>query len=245
MTIIHGDALEEMRKMADGSFQTIVTSPPYNLLNSTGGGIKNPGDRWEACGLREGYEGHGDAMPHDKYVKWQRECLREMWRLLRDDGAIFYNHKWRVQGGVLQDRADIVSCLPVRQIIIWQRAGGINRNPHFFLPTYEVVYLFARPGFRISGNGMMAGDVWHIPQDHFPGHPATFPIELPHRCLKDTGDGPVLDPFLGSGSTAVAAERLGRPWVGIEKSAAYCELARRRVAREGRGGQRRLAEASE
>ena len=43
-------------------------------------------------------------MPHDEYVKWQRDCLTEMMRLIPKDGAIFYNHKWRVQGGLLQDR---------------------------------------------------------------------------------------------------------------------------------------------
>jgi modification methylase len=67
-----------------------------------------------------------------------------MMRLLTDDGAIFYNHKWRVQDGLLQDRNDIVSGFPVRQIIIWHRNGGINFNKGYFLPTYEVIYLIAK-----------------------------------------------------------------------------------------------------
>jgi len=140
----------------------------------------------------------------------------------------------------LQERTDIVSCLPLRQIIIWARAGGINKNPHFFLPTYEVIYLFAKPGFRIAGNGMMVGDVWKIPQSQCDGHPATFPVELPTRCLKDTGPGPSSTRSSASGTTAVAAERLGRPWTGIELSREYCELARRRVEKEGMVGQRRI-----
>ena len=68
-----------------------------------------------------------------------------MMRVLRNDGAIFYNHKWRVQDGLLQDRSDIVAGFPVRQIIIWQRAGGINFNPGYFLPNYEVIYLICKP----------------------------------------------------------------------------------------------------
>lgn len=63
-------------------------------------------------------------MPHEEYAAWQRRCLTEMYRIIKDDGAIFYNHKWRVQGGLLQDRQDIVSGFPVRQIIIWRRKGG-------------------------------------------------------------------------------------------------------------------------
>ena len=60
-------------------------------------------------------------MPYDQYVEWQRECLRAMYRLLTDNGAIFYNHKWQIQAGLLQDRREIVEGFPVRQIIIWRR----------------------------------------------------------------------------------------------------------------------------
>src|SRR5260364_404403 len=78
---------------------------------------------------------------YGEYVAWQRACLIEMLRLLPEHGAIFYNHKWRVQDGLLQDRHDIVGQFPVRQIIIWRRKGGINFNAGYFLPTYEVIYL--------------------------------------------------------------------------------------------------------
>lgn len=87
-------------------------------------------------------------MPHDKYIDWQRRCLAEMLRIIPEDGAIFYNHKWIVQGSLLQDRQDIVSGFPVRQIIIWKRKGGINFNPGYFLPTYEVIYLICKKDFR-------------------------------------------------------------------------------------------------
>jgi hypothetical protein len=105
------------------------------------------------------------AMPHDKYVFWQRACLTQMMRLLKDEGAIFYNHKWRVQNGLLQDRQDIVAGFPVRQIIIWQRKGGINFNRGYFLPTYEVIYLIAKPKFRLAPKANAYGDVWSFTQE--------------------------------------------------------------------------------
>ena len=157
-------------------------------------------------------------MPHDKYVEWQRECLAGMLRVLRPDGAIFYNHKWRVQNGLLQDRQDIVDGFPVRQIIIWQRAGGINFNPGYFLPNYEVIYLIAKPEFRLAPKANAYGSVWSIKQEHNNPHPAPFPIELAARCIRSVGAGIVLDPFIGSGTTAIAAEMAGVPWLGIEKS---------------------------
>ena len=89
-------------------------------------------------------------MPNDEYAEWQRACISEMMRIISDDGALFYNHKWRVQGGLIQDRQDIVESFPVRQIIIWKRKGGINFNPGYFLPTYEVIYLIAKPKLAIS-----------------------------------------------------------------------------------------------
>lgn len=117
--IICGDALEVMRQFPDESIDLVVTSPPYNLKNSTGNGMKNGrGGKWENAALQNGYTHHDDCMPHEDYVEWQRNCLTEMMRLIPENGAIFYNHKWRVQGGLLQDRQDIVSGSPVRQIII-------------------------------------------------------------------------------------------------------------------------------
>lgn len=108
--ILCGDCIELMRKMPDKSIDLVVTSPPYNLKNSTGNGMKDGrGGKWSGAALMNGYSHHHDAMPHEKYAKWQCKCLTEMLRVIKDDGAIFYNHKWRVQAGLLQDRQDIVS----------------------------------------------------------------------------------------------------------------------------------------
>ena len=60
------------------SIDLIVTSPPYNIKNSTGNGLKNgSGGKWPQAGLIKGYAAHDDAMPHDEYVSWQRRCLDE------------------------------------------------------------------------------------------------------------------------------------------------------------------------
>ena len=219
-----------MNKLPAGSVGVIVTSPPYNLRNSTGNGMKDGrGGKWKNAALVNGYADHDDDMPHEEYVEWQRRCLTAMMRVLREDGAIFYNHKWRVQGGLLQDRADIVSGFPVRQIIIWQREGGINFNAGYFLPTYEVIYLICKPDFRLAPKANAMGDVWRIPQESNNPHPAPFPIELAQRCIESTTAQIVLDPFIGSGSTAIAAEACRREWIGIEKSKDYCKLAEERI----------------
>ena len=222
-----GDCIKEMNKMPAGSIDLIVTSPPYNLRNSTGNGMKDGrGGKWKNAKLLNGYSDHNDCMPHDEYVKWQRECLTAMMRVIREDGVIFYNHKWRVQNGLWQDRADIVHGFPVRQIIIWKREGGINFNPGYFLPTYEVIYMICKPEFKLAPKANVAGDVWIIPQERNNLHPAPFPVELAQRCIRATTGNIILDPFMGSGNAAIAAEACGKDWIGIDISKDYCKAAR-------------------
>ena len=74
------------------------------------------------------------------------------------------------------------------------------------------------------------GDVWQIPQENNNPHPAPFPVELAERCISSTTAEIVLDPFMGSGTTAIAAEACERKWIGLELSKDYCKLAKQRVA---------------
>lgn len=226
-----GDALKIMSQLPKGSIDLIVTSPPYNLKNSTGNGMKDGrGGKWQNARLLNGYESYDDNMPHEKYVKWQRECLSKMLDLIPDNGAIFYNHKWRVQNGLLQDRHDIVQNFPVRQIIIWKRKGGINFNPGYFLPTYEVVYLITKPKFKLAPKANSFGDIWEFTQDMNNPHPAPFPLALIERIIASTTAKIILDPFMGSGTTAVAAKNLNRDFLGIDISEEYCKMAERRIS---------------
>jgi site-specific DNA-methyltransferase (adenine-specific) len=230
--IICGDSLQIMSKLPSKSIDLVVTSPPYNLKNSTGNGMsKNTKTgKWAGNPLQEGYTDHSDDMPYDDYVKWQRACLKQMVRILKDDGAIFYNHKWRVQAGLIQDRQEIVKGFPVRQIIIWRRKGGINFNPTYFLPTYEVIYLIAKKDFKLADGANAYGDVWEIQQSRNNPHPAPFPEELTDRIISSTKSQIVLDPFMGSGTTAISAIKFNRNYIGIDISSKYCLMATEKIA---------------
>ncbi len=172
---IKGNVLDVLKQLPGECIDLVVTSPPYNLKNSTGNGMKDGrGGKWANAGLLNGYSDYDDCMPHDEYAWWQRNCLEQLMRILKTDGAIFYNHKWRVQAGLLQDRQDIVSGLPVRQIIIWRRKGGINFNKGYFLPTYEVIYLIAKPDFQLAPKANAYGDVWEFNQEQITITPHLF-----------------------------------------------------------------------
>ncbi len=228
--IICGDSIDVMKKMPDKSIDLVVTSPPYNLKNSSGNGMKDGrGGKWENAALVQGYSHYDDCMPHEKYVSWQKSCLEEMMRLLKDDGAIFYNHKWRVQKGLLQDRQDIVGDFPVRQIIIWKRKGGINFNPGYFLPTYEIIYLIAKKNFKLAPKANALGDVWELPQEMNNPHPAPYPLDLIDRIVKSTDANIILDPFVGSGTTVIAAKKNNRNFIAVDISPEYVKMAKQRL----------------
>jgi site-specific DNA-methyltransferase (adenine-specific) len=228
-----------MRRLPSQSIDCIVTSPPYNLRNSTGGGIRSPGRKWRNPALRNGYDEHDDAMERRDYIEFQKECLWEMCRLIKPSGAIFYNHRPRVQAGLIEDPMEwLHPDFPVRQQIIWRKSGGVNSNIRFFIPTYEVIYLICGPAFRLAVPNptrprSVSGytDVWEIPTDRNNGHPAPFPVEIPRRCIEATGARVVLDPFMGSGSTAIAATLQGAHYIGIEKSFKYIKEAEARIAK--------------
>lgn len=229
--IITGDAVSVMSQIPDEAVNLVVTSPPYNLKNSTGNGMKDGrGGKWANAALQKGYNNHDDCMPHGEYVAWQRACLTEMLRIIPDDGAIFYNHKRRVQAGILQDRHEIIEGFPVRQIIIWKRKGGLNFNSGYFLPTHEVIYLIAKPKFKLAPKANAHGDVWEFTQEMNNPHPAAFPVSLIDRIVSATNAKIILDPFMGSGTTAIAAMNFGRKYIGIDKSRQYCKMAMDRIA---------------
>ena len=141
----------------------------------------------------------------------------------------FITNKWRVQAGLIQDRQDIVQGFPVRQIIIWQRAGGINFNRGYFLPTYEVIYMITKPDFKLVPKANAVGDIWVFPQEMNNKHPAPFPVNLIDRIISSTKAKVIIDPFMGSGTTAISAKKLKRNFIGIDISEEYCNLSKERL----------------
>ena len=150
------------------------------------------------------------------------------WRLIPDDGAIFFNHKPRIQNGNLWTPLELNPGLPLRQIAIWDRGTGMNFNRTFFTPSHEWVMLFAKHKFRVLKG--KPRDVWRINPARDNDHPAPFPVELPLTAIRHTDAQIILDPFAGSGTTGIAAKMLGRTFIGIERNGEYIARAEARIA---------------
>lgn len=214
-----------------------VTSPPYNMGLTPGGGgrgMYQPSASRKGGRFRGGYDGGcDDALPWDEYDAWQRSLIELM--LARCRFGVFYNNRSRVIHGRLRLPLDgKYDGLPLRQMIVWDRGTGIDVNLRHFCTAHEYVMLFAHEGLKLvdhAASGM--SDVWRLGMAHGSEHPAPFPLSLPMRAISSVADvHVVVDPFMGSGTTLRAAKDLGRKAIGIELSERYCEMAAERMAQE-------------
>ena len=228
--VIHGDCLDVLRAMPDGCVDAVVTSPPYNQLGergTTGGGMmKRNGFMLKAKQI-----GYADDMPELEYQAFVAEVVTQCLRV--SSGLVWVNHKTRYRDGVGIHPLEFLR-FPIYSEVVWDRGRSMALNCKRFAPSHELLYAFGKPGFwNNSSNTLMT--VWRIsPQreDGGRGHPCPFPVELPRRCIASSsrpGDL-ILDPFGGSGTTAVAALHEGRRCLIVEKDAGYCDIIRRRVA---------------
>lgn len=232
-----GDCREILPTLATNSAGVAFTSPPYNLgegMEDKGGlRVGHAGSKWGDRKLRDGYGEYADNLPYAEYCEWQRTTLAELWRIC--SGAIFYNHKPRVVKRIV--RLPFFTDLPLRQIVIWDRNSGFNAMAGAFTPMCEWILLYAKPEWSLRDKrASMLGDVWRIPPVADKDHPASFPVSLPLRAIEACADDTIIDPFMGSGTTGVAAVQMGRKFIGIEREPKYFDIAVGRIEQAQRQG---------
>lgn len=222
--IYNEDCLKTLKNMDDNSVNLIVTSPPYNKNFYT---KANKNIAGESCKFRKiNYDSYSDDLGEQEYIQWQSEVLTECCRVLKDDGSIFYNHS-----DILNKHNTIhpffVYDFPLKQTLIWNRLNTPKLDNNYFFPINEYVFWIkknknAKTKFY-RNRCSFKKSVFSLNADSKNNHPAPFPIELPNNFIlscTDVGDV-VYDPFMGSGTTALAAIINKRRYIGSELSKRY------------------------
>ena len=229
--LILGDTLTELRKLPAGIVDVGVTSPPYNKQEKHKG--------WLVKNVV--YDAYKDAVPEAEYQQNQVDALNEIYRITAPGGSFFYNHKIRWERGEMFHPMDWLrrTNWTVKQEIIWDRVLAANIRGWRFWQVDERIYWLYKPvGSHLIGKELKSVDakltsIWRgVPEGKNP-HPAPFPLWLPARViiaiLDAENPGVVLDPYIGSGTTAVAAKLLGHRYIGIDRSEAYIQMAQDRL----------------
>ncbi len=233
--IIQGDALKVLRTL-DADFVDVgVTSPPYNKQEKHKG--------WLVKNVQ--YDTYEDAKTEEEYQENQIEVLDEVFRVTKEGGSFFYNHKTRWEKGQMIHPMEWLQKTKwtIRQEIIWDRMIAANIRGWRFWQTDERIYWLYKPigtqkiGKEISSRHALLTSIWRFPPERNNSHPAPFPVVLPLRCaysiLDERSDAIVIDPYVGSGSTAIAAKLLGHNYIGIDISKEYINLAKKRLSQLG------------
>lgn len=233
-----GDCRSVLPTLQLESVDLALTSPPYNKADKIDRG-RGATARWHRMANTASW--YEDNLSFEDYCALQLEVMNLCARLLKSDGSFIYNHKpdhiaRRVNHPV--DWIRRAEALALVQEIVWARPGGIALNAGLFVPSHEMLYWLCRSDSKPrwpTKEAMMWGSVWRMnPDREVPEHPCAFPCELALRSIKAlTFEGEtVLDPFMGSGTTLVAAKQLGRKAIGIEINESYCQLAIDRLRQE-------------
>jgi modification methylase len=230
-SIIQGNTLEVLQTLPDRIFDCGVTSPPYNKKEKNNG--------WLVKNVV--YDEFIDKVPEEEYQQNQIDVLNELYRITKEGGHFFYNHKTRWERGIMFHPMSWLTKTNwlIRQEIVWDRTIAANIRGWRFWQVDERIYWLYKPkdnkiiGDELKSNHALMTSIWRFPPEQKSPHPAPFPLALPTRCiysvLGDKGAN-VIDPYCGSGTSLIAAKLLGHNYCGIDISNNYIELAQNRLA---------------
>ena len=241
--IINGNSLEILKKIPDKTFDLIFADPPYNL--QIGEKLKRPDDS-KVNGVNDKWDQFSNFRHYDDFSKkWLKECKR----ILKDNGSIWvigtYHNIFRIGYHIQNLNYWILND------VIWKKN---NPMPNFkgtrFTNAHETLiwasknkkskYTFNYQSLKCLNDDLQMRSDWTFPicsgkerlkKNGKKIHSTQKPEALLHRIILATtnkGDN-IFDPFLGTGTTAVVAKKLGRNYFGIEKDKKYFKAASNRI----------------
>jgi len=251
-TILNGDCMQRLRELEDNSIDAIFADPPYFLSN---GGISVQSGKQVCVDKGDWDKGGTPEYIYEFNRNWLSLCRSK----LKDDGTIWISgthHNIHVVMRCLQELG-----YKVLNTITWQKTDPPpNLSCKYFNFSTELIiwarkhekktHKFNYETMKQLNGGTQMTDVWRIPavgkwEKNQGKHPTQKTLRLLYRIiLASTNEGDtILDPFSGSGTTGIAANLLGRKYIGIEQDKKFCELSlSRRAALEDPDERKKLSE---
>lgn len=212
ITLLHGDCIDLLPKIPDGSINTIVTDPPY-FLGMTHNGQKGCFNDLAIC--RPFYQ----------------KLFTEYKRVLKPNGCVYFFCDWRIYAFYYPIMNGI---LGVKNMLVWDKVSGPGS---FYTYQHElIIFHTKRNTFNVKGTRSILTGI-----RSFSGgakktngekvHPTQKPVELIEKFITDSTDegDTVLDTFAGSGTCGVACINTGRRFIGMELDDGYFEIAKKRI----------------
>ena len=253
--IYRADCLRLMRLMPAGCVDAVFADPPYRL---SGGGVTVKSGRVQSVDKGQWDRPRGFEADHEFNVRW----LKEARRVLKPDGSLWVTGTHHIIFSI----GYALQSLGFRVInhVVWEKPDAPPNALHTaFKHAHESLiwasrsrasrHTFNHDLINSPDPSGQLSSVWRMravprSEKRHGGHPTQKPLRLVRRALlASTGEGDlVLDPFAGSGTTAVAAKELNRAFVGAELEEEFAALAERRLEAASRGAVlRRMREMSE
>lgn len=217
-----GNCRSLLRSIPKASVDCIVTDPPYNT-----GMTANPSGTY----LRNFFH---DKFSDEEYQTLIRDTAAEAFRVLRENAAAYVFSNWKVYP-LWADHFRAAG-FRIKNVIVWDKVvHGLNYKNYAY--THEFIIFAVKGRFfpKKVGDGLFK-DVWSLQRilrhSTKPGHHETVkPLAVISPCILHTTrrGGLVLDPFMGTGTTGVAAAKLERRFIGIDINPRYVAMARRRI----------------
>lgn len=214
-----GDCLEVLKTFESNTIDCCISSPPYNLGNKhhTGKKYHNP---------------YNDDVPENEYQNNQIDVLNELFRVIKNNGSLIYNHKNRIKNKVSITPYEWIlkSKWILKQEWIWFN-GSQNFDKIRFYPMTERLYWLVKDKETTLQNNINAHDLFNWKAEGTNNlHTRTFPYKMIQDLLLCFPDYKIiLDPFAGSGTTLKVAKDMGRNYIGIELNPEYIKLIEKRL----------------
>ena len=237
--LVNGDSFEILKKIKPKSVNCIFADPPYFLSND---GFTNSGGKQVSVNKGDWDKSLTTTEKHKFNRNWIKKCKR----VLTDDGTIWISgtlhNIYSIGMALEQEGFKIINNITWQKLnpppnlarrsfthstetVLWAKKD-IKNNKHYF--NYALM--------REINNGKQMKDVWAGPltspkEKKLGKHPTQKPLYLLERLLlaSTKENALILDPFMGSGTTAVACKKLNRNFIGIEKESEFVELAKNRI----------------